>query len=111
MEESGVIRGHQANVCYDTSGIQHHYVFICTTRVNRREELADEVRKLPGVLEVLTLTTSTYNVPVEVAAEDKTRITELACAIDDLGVMIEREHLIWEHSRQPFSEFRPPGSG
>lgn len=108
MEEAGIITGYTVKVDYDAAGIQHHYVFVCTARVSEREELAAEVRKLPGVIEVLTLMTGTDNVFVIAVTSRKDEITDLAYAIDELGLRIEREHLIREHTRQPYSELRPP---
>lgn len=108
MEDEGVISGYHVNVNYDTADIQHHYVFVCTARVSKREQLAADVRDLPGVLEVTTLMTGTTNILIEAAARDKDAITELAYEIDELGLTIEHENLIREQFRQPFSGFRPP---
>lgn len=110
MEDDGVITGSQITVDYDAAGIQHQYLFICTVRVSRREQLAEEVRDLPGVLEVTTLMTGSNNVLVEAAAREKDQITELAYKIDELGVTINDEELIRDQSRRPFSGFRPPDS-
>lgn len=108
MEEAGVISGYRVNVNYDRAGVQHHYLFVCTVRVSHREQLAAEVRNLPGVLEVITLMTGTHNVYVMGAGAQKDDMSDLAYAIDDLGISIEREHLIRDHVRQPYSRFRPP---
>lgn len=108
MEEAEVISGYTATVNYDTAGVQHHYVFVCSARVRDREDLAADVRQLAGVTEVITLMTGTHNVYVIGAAPEKDGMTELAYAIDDLGLTIEREHLIRDHVRQPYDNFHPP---
>lgn len=108
MEESGVISGYRVTVNYDAANIQHYYLFVCSVRVRDRERLATEVRGLPGVVEVITLMTGTHNVYVIGAGEHKDDMTDLAYEIDDLGLAIEREHLIRAHDKQPFSGFEPP---
>lgn len=108
MEAKDLITGYQVNVDYDKTGDQHHFMFICTVRVSDREQLADEVRDLPGVVEVITLMTGTNNVLIVAARSDKDEISDLAVSIDDLGLTIEREHLIRKHVRQAYSGFEPP---
>lgn len=108
MEEAGIITGYTVNIDYDAAGIQHHYVFVCTARVSEREGLAAEARKLPGVIEVITLMTGTDNVLLIAVTSKKDEITDLAYAVDELGLRIEREYLIREHIKQPYSELRPP---
>ncbi|RDI72177.1 Lrp/AsnC family transcriptional regulator [Halopelagius longus] len=105
MEEEGVIEDYQVNVNYDNAGIQHLFMFVCTARVAERARLVANVRDLSGVVEVLSLMTGNENVYVVAAARDKSAITELAYDIEELGLRIEREHLISEHSRQAFSGF------
>ena len=108
MEEAGVISGYHAAVNYDTAGVQHHYIFFCTVAVSKREELAGEVRQLPGVVEVITLMTGQNNVIIIGAGDEKDAMTELAYTVDELGLTIEHEHLIRDFARQPYSGFEPP---
>lgn len=106
MEEQGVIEGYQANVNYDRANIQHHYMFICSARVNQRESLAQKAQEFPEVTEVITLMTGTRNVYVIGSADGKDDISDLAYNIDDLGLEIEHEHLIRDHVRHSFGGFR-----
>lgn len=106
LEEQGVIEGYQANVNYDRADIQHHYMFVCTARVSRRESLAREARAFPDVTEVITLMTGKNNVYIIGSATEKDEISDLAYNIDDLGLSIEQEHLIRDHVRQPFGRFQ-----
>lgn len=106
LEEAGIIEGYQANINYDAAAVEHHYVFICTARVGERERLADEVRQLPGVVEVLTLMTGRRNVHIIGVGSAKDDMTELAYKVDDLGLAIEWEHLVRDHYRQPFEGFQ-----
>lgn len=108
MEESGVIAGYRVQVDYDAADVQHYYMFTCSARVNEREGLAAEAREFPGVTEVITLMTGTNNVFVVGARRNKDEISDLASSIDELGLAIEREHLIRDHVHQPYSGFSPP---
>lgn len=108
MEDAEIISGYSVDINYDAAGVQHHYVFVCTVRVSEREQLAADARRLPGVIEVITLMTGTDNVLIVTAGAEKDDVTDLAYAIDELGLAIEREHLIRDHFKQPFSEFQPP---
>lgn len=105
MEAEGVISGYQVNVDYDDADVQHLFMFVCTARVADREELVAEVREYSGVVEVVTLMTGKDNVHVLAAARGKSDITQLAHDIDELGLTIEREHLVRDHHRQPYSGF------
>lgn len=105
LEERGAIEGYQVNVNYDLAGVQHHFLFICSARVSQREELAEEARQHPGVVEVITLMTGRENVYVIATETGKEAITDIAYDLDNLGLEIESEHLIKRHDRAPFEGF------
>lgn len=106
MEEDGVITGYQTNVNYDRAGVQHHYMFVCSARVSNREQLAQEARNLRDVTEVITLMTGKDNVYIIGSGNEKDDISDLAYRVDELGLTIEREHLIRDHERSPFEGFQ-----
>ena len=105
LEQRGVITGYRATVDYDEAGVQHYYMFVCSARVSERERLAERAREQPSVTEVITLMAGRYNVYVVAGGERKGDISDLALALDKLGLEIEREHLIWRHDRRPFEGF------
>lgn len=106
MEDGGVINGYLVDVNYDQARIQHHYVFTCTARVSEREELAQEALQLPGVVEVTTLMTGTNNVIIFGVGEEKDDITDLAYALDAMGLRIDHEHLVRRQVRRPYDGFQ-----
>jgi len=50
LEERGVIEGYSIQINYDHADIPHHYLFICSARINERERLATKAEDVPGVL-------------------------------------------------------------
>lgn len=109
MEDAGVITGYQVTVDYEKADIQHHYLFVCSARVKDRERLAAEARNHAGVTEIVTVMTGTENVYIVGVGESKDDITDLALALDELGLAIEREYLVRDYTSQPYSRFQPPG--
>lgn len=106
LEQQGIIKRYTIDVDYGIADIQHHYIFLCTARVSEREQLVEEVRKIPGVVRVTSVMTGTENVHVEVVAPTKEKITNLAYQLDELGLLIERENLVWTEHKEPYAGFR-----
>ncbi|NHN41176.1 AsnC family transcriptional regulator [Halorubellus sp. JP-L1] len=105
LEETGAIQGYRADVDYDAAGVQHYYVFVCTARVQRREQLAEKALERPGIVEAVTLMTGRENVYLLAAADDKDGMTDLAYELDGLGLDIVHENLVREHVSQPLDLF------
>ncbi len=105
LEENGIIEQYSIAISYDEANILHYYLFICTARVSERETLAAKAPEIPGVVEVVTVMTGKENVHVKAAAMTKQEITQIAHRLDELDLIIDREHLIWGSSNQPFSGF------
>lgn len=107
LEAQGVIRGYSVDLHYDNANVPHHYIFMCTAPVSEREQLADEVSELDGVVEVVTLMTGESNVHIHAVGIEKDDITYLAYDIDDLGLRINSEHVVRDHVNLPYSGFAP----
>jgi DNA-binding Lrp family transcriptional regulator len=106
LEREGVIEGYTADVDFNRAGDQHHYQFICTAPVSVREDVANELLDVSGVIEVRTLMTGTRNVFVTAVAATTDEITDIARTIDGYDdVQIELEDLIRLHVRQPLESF------
>lgn len=110
LEEDGVIEGYQVNVNYDRAGVQHHYLFVCSARVSKRDDLAREAGQHNGVVEIVTLMTGKYNVYIYATSTEKDGITDIASDLDELGLEIEREHLIKSQDRRHFEGFHLPAN-
>lgn len=110
LEQQGIIKRYTIDVDYGRAGVQHHYIFVCTARVGERERLIEEARTIPGIVRATSVMTGTANLILEATAPSKEDVTNIAYQLDDLGLLIEREHLIWEEFRQPYTGFRPEES-
>lgn len=106
LESRGILQRYTIDVDYGAADIQHHYIFMCTARVSEREDLVEEARKIPGVVRVMSVMTGTRNVHVEAAAPSKEKITSIAYKLDDLGLVIDQENLVWAEHKQPYAGFR-----
>lgn len=106
LEDQGIIKRYTVDVDYGRADIQHHYVFLCTARVSEREKLVNQAMNVPGIVRATTVMTGTQNVIIEAAAPAKEEITDIAYRLDEMGLVIEREHLVWAEFKQPYSGFR-----
>lgn len=106
MEEEGIISGYTVEIDYDQADVQHYYLFICSARVSEREQLADEARQLPDIVEVLTLMTGSHNVHLLGVGSTKDDITQLAYDLDDLGLEVNDEYLIRDHLHESYERFQ-----
>lgn len=106
LENQGILKRYTIDVDYGLANIQHHYLFICTARVSDREVLAGEARKIPGVVRVTSVMTGQQNVHVEAAAPTKEKLTDIAYQLDEAGLVIERENLIWTEHKEPYAGFQ-----
>lgn len=105
LEERNVIRGYSVDIDYKKTGLDLHFVFDCTTRINEREQFAMEVLDVPGIIEVRELMTGRNNVRIEGVGANTEDITRVAEAIDNLGITIEREALVRNDYSQPLTTF------
>ena len=47
LEEAGVIEGYHARVDHDRTGLALYFIFICTARISKRSEVADQAMQIP----------------------------------------------------------------
>jgi len=106
LEDEGIIEGYSVDIDYDGMGVPHHYLFVCSAPVSRREQLAGEARGRDGVVDVTVLVTGRCTVLVSAVGSGTDRIAELARGLDELGLTVEREHLVRDRTRLPFDGFR-----
>lgn len=107
LETTGIINGYHPDIDYTRVDFPLRILFICTTQITQRTKRIEQIRAIPGVVTVTELMTGEENIHVEVVGQENEDITDLATAIDDLGVAINEEILMKHDYRQPASVFKP----
>lgn len=105
LEQRGVIQGYVPTVNYERAGYPLELQISCTARISERAELAKEALQIKGVVEVGELMTGRRNVQVMAVAPTHDGLTEIAVALDELGLDVENEELVSHHYFRPFNHF------
>nr|WP_241768048.1 Lrp/AsnC family transcriptional regulator [Haloferax sp. ATB1] len=91
LEECGVVTGYHAHVNYERANGRLTNLFICTTSATKRQELAQRVLKVPGVVNVREIMTGRGDLRVKAVGTDTDDLMRIAQDITDLGIEIDDE--------------------
>lgn len=105
LEEADIITGYNVKLDYDKAGLQLELIFLCTARISERDELGERVLNIPGVVNVKVLMTGERNIHAHAVGVDNDDITRIAKSIDNLGVRVNEEVLMRDHSDSPLQFF------
>lgn len=105
LKERNVIEGFVPLINYEEAGYQLEIKIRCTARIVEREDLACEALKQKGVISVEEIMTGRKNIEVTAVAPTHDDLTDVAKALDELGLEIESEELIRHHYFRPFNHF------
>jgi len=107
LEEEGVIRGYHADVDYQkvAGRLTNHYV--CSTGNRDREEMAQRVLDVPGVINVREIMSGKGDLRITVVGTDTDDLTRIAQGIVSLGIEIDDEDLIHREYFRPYAPFGP----
>ena len=111
LEEKGVIRGYHADVDYQNVGgrLTNHYV--CSTGNRDREEMAQRVLDVPGVITVREIMSGKGDLRISVVGTDTDDLTRIAQGLLSLGIEIDDEDLIHREYFRPYAPFGPRDEG
>ncbi|SIS15647.1 Lrp/AsnC family transcriptional regulator [Natronorubrum thiooxidans] len=107
LEEGGIIKGYHAHVNYERSNGCLTNLFICTTSATDRQELAQRVLDVPGVINVREIMTGKGNLRIKAIGKDTDDLTRIAQDITALGIEIDDEGLIHREYFRPYAQFGP----
>lgn len=107
LEEDGIIKGYHAHINYERSDGRLTNLFICTTSATDRQELAQRVLDVPGVINVREIMTGKGNLRIKAVGEDTDDLTRIAQDITALGIEINDEDLIHREFFRPYAQFGP----
>lgn len=105
LEEAGVIRGYRLDVDYETAGYQLHTMVVCSAPISDRDEIAEQVLEVPGVVAVREIMTGDENLNVEVVGRDGEDLSRITRELNELGLEINDEDIIRNEYSRPFHEF------
>lgn len=101
LEEEGVITGYNASVDHDKTGLALYFIFICTARISKRSDVAEQAMAIPEVVEVTELMTGQQNLHIKLLGAEDEDITRLAEQIDQLDLEINDENLLRGEHKKP----------
>lgn len=107
LEDDGIIRGYHADIDYEKVGGRLTNQYACTTGERDREEIAQRVLDIPGVVNVRELMSGKGDIAVKVIGTDTEELTQIAQSISSLGVEIDDEDLVYREYFRPYAPFGP----
>ncbi|AFK17815.1 winged helix-turn-helix transcriptional regulator [Haloferax mediterranei ATCC 33500] len=107
LEEAGVIQGYHADVNYQKVGGRLTNQYVCTTGNRDREEMAQRVLDVPGVINVREIMSGKGDLRITVVGTDTDDLTRIAQGITSLGIEINDEDLVHREYFRPYAPFGP----
>lgn len=111
LEEEGVIVGYNPEINYELAGYPMRVLFICSTDLSRRSEMAEEVLAVRGVVSVREMLAGEENLHVEVVAESTSDVKESTEQLDRMGLRIVSSNILAEERIQPWNHFHQEMTG
>ncbi|WP_256297311.1 Lrp/AsnC family transcriptional regulator [Haloarchaeobius salinus] len=105
LEEKGVILGYNPEINYEAAGYPMRVLFICSTDLSRRSEMAKEALEVRGVVNVREMLAGEENLHVEVVAEATSDVKESTEQLDELDLQIVTSNILAEEHAQPWNHF------
>mgnify|MGYP000156246114 FL=1 len=107
LEEEGVIRGYHAGIDYQKVDGRLTNQYVCSTGNRDREEMAQRVLGVPGVINVREIMSGKGDLRITVVGTDTDDLTRIAQGITSLGIEIDDEDLVHREYFRPYASFGP----
>lgn len=107
LEEHGIINGYHANIDYERAEGRLTNVYECNVSVSERDEIAQRIRNVTGVVTVRELMTGQGNLHITAVGEDMDELLRISRELANLGVEIVDEALLQRESVVPYRPFGP----
>ena len=105
LEEQGIILGYNPEINYEAAGYPMRVLFICSTDLSRRSEMAEQALEVRGVVNVREMLSGEENIHIEVVAESTSDVKESTEQLDELGLRIVSSNILAEERIQPWNHF------
>lgn len=107
LEKEGIINGYHADINYERAENLLTNLYLCSTSATDRQELAQRVLDVPGVINVREVMTGKGNLRVKAVGKDTDDLTRIAQDITSLGLEIDDEDLLHREYFRPYARFGP----
>ncbi|ELY43815.1 Lrp/AsnC family transcriptional regulator [Natronorubrum sulfidifaciens] len=111
LEEQEVILGYNPEINYEAAGYPMRVLFICSTELSRRSDMAKEALEVRGVVNVREMLAGEENLHVEVVAEATSDVKVSTEQLDELGLQIVTSNILAEEHTQPWNHFHQEIAG
>ncbi|MCU4800961.1 AsnC family transcriptional regulator [Halobacteria archaeon HArc-gm2] len=111
LEEQGVILGYNPEINYEEAGYPMRVLFICSTELSKRSEMAEKALDVQGVVNVREMLSGEENLHIEVVAEATSDVKESTEQLDALGLRIISSNILAEEHIQPWNHFHQEMAG
>jgi DNA-binding Lrp family transcriptional regulator len=107
LEQHGIIQGYPAHIDYERADGLLTGLFICSVSVSEREQRAQQVLEIPGVINVREVMAGDDSLHVKAVGEDTRDLKRIGSAIENLGIDISEENLVEREYHQPYQQYGP----
>lgn len=107
LEEDGVIMGYHAHVNYERADGRLTNQFVCSTSATDRQELAQRVLDVPGVVNVREIMSGKGDLRIKAVGQDTDDLMRIAQDVTALGIEIDDEDLVHREYFRPYAQFGP----
>lgn len=103
--------GYNPEINYEQAGYPMRVLFICSTDLSRRSEMAQKALDVRGVVNVREMLAGEENLHVEVVAESTSDVKDSTELLDALGLRIVSSNILAEERIQPWNHFHQEVAG
>ncbi|MFB6072040.1 MAG: winged helix-turn-helix transcriptional regulator [Halobacterium sp.] len=107
LEERGILTGYTAHVDFERLEGRLTNLFVCTTDVADREQVAGKVQEIPGVVDVRVYMAGQRNLHVTAVGADMDDLSRIARALSKFDLDIEEERFQQHHFSRPYEPYGP----
>lgn len=111
LEEQGIILGYNPEINYEEAGYPMRVLFICSTDLSRRSDMAEQTLDVQGVVNVREMLSGEENLHVEIVAESTSDVKDSTEQLDELGLQIVSSNILAEEHIQPWNHFHQERTG
>lgn len=105
LEEQDVVTGYHPTVDYERTGLDHHLLVVGTVPFEEREDVADEIMDVTGIVCLRELLTDTGNLTIELVGRTRRDVEQTLAELNSRGVDIERMEMLKRERTQPYNHF------